>query len=98
MTSVEAQHAFSKKFSLKLVAFAVTVGLAATANAQGNEAQLMGRLDQLAAELEKVKTELKTMKEQQASVAASSPAGAAYASSSASSCGDTDAQQYCLLH
>lgn len=94
MTSVEAQHAFSKKFSLKLVAFAVTVGLAATANAQGNEAQLMGRLDQLAAELEKVKTELKTMKEQQASVAASAPAGAAYASSSASSAPATTLTAY----
>ena len=84
MTSTPAQHALSKKFTLKLVALAVTVGLAATASAQSNEAQLMGRLDQLAAELEKVKTELKVMKEQQASVAAAAPSSAAYASGSAS--------------
>lgn len=94
MTSVQAQHTFRKKFLLKLVALAVTVGLATTANAQSNEAQLLGRLDQLAAELEKVKTELKTMKEQQASVAASSPAGAAYASSSASSAPATTLTAY----
>ena len=83
-----AQLASSKKFTLTLVAVAVSVGLAASASAQSAqsaqsaEAQLMGRLDQLAAELEKVKTELKAMKEQQA-INAAAPAGAEYASNTA---------------
>ena len=89
--SIIPRHSSRNRFALKLVALAVTVGLAATANAQSNEAQLMSRLDQLAGELEKLKTELKAMKEQQANAAASAaspaaaaPAGAAYASRSAS--------------
>ena len=81
------QHASRSHFALKLVALAVTVGLAATATAQSNEAQLMNRLDQLAGELEKVKTELKAMKEQQATAAAAAPSAAVYASNAASAAG-----------
>ena len=94
-SSIIPQHAARNRFALKLVALAVTVGLAATANAQSNEAQLMSRLDQLASELEKVKTELKAMKEQQAAAtSAAAPAGAVYASRSASGASATVLSSY----
>ena len=53
-TSINYQQPSRSVFPLKLVVLAVAAGLAAAANAQSNEAQLMSRLDQLAAELEKV--------------------------------------------
>ena len=60
-TSLISHRSLPNRFALKLVALVVVGGLAASANAQSNEAKLMGRLDQLAAELEKVKIELKAM-------------------------------------
>ena len=84
-TSLISHRSLPNRFALKLVALVVVGGLVASANAQSNEAQLMGRLDQLAAELEKVKIELKAMKAQQASAAsaAAAPSGAVYATGSA---------------